>query len=170
MHVWERDLRIYCAFKDVYCVKLHYIEISAEQQPSANSASYASRQTSSSSSPERPAVYIPWGASAFNLGSMSARFGLRFTRIGTCRSGFRCRFKRSLGGFIIIIQYKYHLVNLFISICFIHEYYSNVSLPQSVCVEIQIFKRYSLYGPFPFGSTIHNFHFSSLQLIIFLHY
>ena len=34
----------------VYCVKLHYIEISAEQQPST---SYAGHQTSSSSSPER---------------------------------------------------------------------------------------------------------------------
>ena len=135
---------------------LYYIEISAEQP----STSFVGHQTALSSSPERRPSTSRGEPQPSTSGQCQPSSDYVLHELGPLDLDSDDDLKGVLVGYYII-PFKYHLVNLFISICFIHEYYSNASLPQSVCVEIQIFKRYSLYGHFLFDSTIHNFLFSA---------
>ena len=156
----ERETRIYCAFKAF--IVLSYIILKFQLNNNRLHRTLAIKHRHLPP-PNVNLSYIPRGASTFNIGPISVRIRLRTTWIGTCRAWFRCWFRGSLGGFIIL----YHLniiwwIYLFqFAICF----YSRILFecePASVCVRWNTdIQTLFFVRPFSFGSTIHNFHFSA---------
>ena len=144
---------------------LHYIEISAEQP----STSFVGHQTALSSSPERRPSTSRGEPQPSTSGQCQPSSDYVLHELRPLDLDSDDDLKGVLVGYYII-PFKNHLVNLFISICFIHEYYSNANLPQSVCVEIQIFKRYSLYGHFYLALQFIIFTFQPAVNNFFLHY
>ena len=103
---------------------LHYIEISAEQP----STSIVGHQTSSSSYPERQPSTSRGEPQPSTSGQCQHSLDYVLHELRPSDLDSDDNLKGVLVGYYII-PFKYHLVNLFISICFIHEYYSNASLP-----------------------------------------